>query len=56
VPENLKNGPSERGNYFWKEFILGVVAIVPDPNLAISSTYSGRPVLRWAAIWDVTSL
>jgi hypothetical protein len=29
---------------------------VQSSNPAISTTYSGLPVLRWAAIWDVTSL
>jgi hypothetical protein len=29
---------------------------VLDSNPAISLAYSGLPVLRWAAIWDGTSL
>jgi hypothetical protein len=35
-----------------KDYILAV----PGTNPAISPAYSGLPVLRWAAIWDSTSL
>jgi hypothetical protein len=41
----------------------GSVVVTPDcknavlgSNPAISPAYSGLPVLRWAAIWDGTSL
>jgi hypothetical protein len=41
----------------------GSLVVTPDcditvlsSNPAISITYSGLPVLRWAAIWDGTSL
>jgi hypothetical protein len=38
-----------------KTHLRGLTAVL-GLNPAISPTYSGLPVLRWAAIWDGTSL
>jgi hypothetical protein len=53
--------------WLWKQRLLessdGSLVATPDcetavlsSNPAISLAYSGLPVLRWAAIWDGTSL
>ncbi len=49
--------------YSRKKIDTGAAVAIPDCetavlglNLAISPAYSGLSVLRWAAIWDGTSL